>query len=159
MSLSADSQLLLPYDLQVQKELKLWQRQMQKRPSLFNALSSTIQKRINRAIPENIHLVMTTAIKQMTRAIIFGSDITTRKPLVDISLEERERLILNNIKIYRNTATAEGAVTGAGGILLGLADFPIWLTIKMKMLFDIAAKYGFDTRIIKNEFTFFTFLN
>ena len=42
-------------------------------------------------------------------------------------------------------ATAEGALTGAGGFLLGLADLPLWLTLKMKMLFDIAAIYGFDT--------------
>lgn len=37
------------------------------------------------------------------------------------------------------------AITGAGGILLGLADFPIWLTLKMKMLFEITALYGHDT--------------
>jgi len=87
----------------------------------------------------------------MTRAMIFGVGIATRKPLKEISLEEREKLILNSIKVYRNTATAEGALTGAGGILLGLADFPLWLTIKMKMLFDIAAKYGFDTRDYKER--------
>jgi hypothetical protein len=39
----------------------------------------------------------------------------------------------------------EGAGTGAGGILLGLADFPLLLTIKMKFLFDIASIYGFNT--------------
>ena len=40
----------------------------------------------------------------------------------------------------------EGAGTGAGGILLGLADFPLLLSIKMKFLFDVAAIYGFDTK-------------
>ena len=40
---------------------------------------------------------------------------------------------------------ALGAVTGAGGILLGLADLPLWLSIKIKMLTHIAALYGFDT--------------
>ncbi|MGX7835661.1 EcsC family protein, partial [Campylobacter fetus subsp. venerealis] len=42
--------------------------------------------------------------------------------------------------------SVEGAVTGAGGILMGFADFPAFLTIKMKLLFDIAALYGFDTK-------------
>ncbi len=42
-------------------------------------------------------------------------------------------------------AAAEGAGTGAGGILLGLADFPLLLTIKIKFLFDAATLYGFDT--------------
>src|SRR5699024_3678855 len=35
--------------------------------------------------------------------------------------------------------------TGAGGIFLGLADFPLLLSIKMKFLFEAAAVYGFDT--------------
>lgn len=39
----------------------------------------------------------------------------------------------------------EGGITGAGGIFLGLADFPILLGIKIKLLFDIASIYGFDT--------------
>ena len=42
-------------------------------------------------------------------------------------------------------AAAEGAGTGAGGILLGFADFPLLLTIKIKFLFDAATLYGFDT--------------
>ncbi len=46
---------------------------------------------------------------------------------------------------YKKIAAAEGAGTGAGGILLGLADFPLLLTIKIKFLFDAATLYGFDT--------------
>src|SRR5438045_3310871 len=123
---------IITYDQQAAQELKYWQKRMKKRPSFFNALSKSVQVRINRAIPEKVHVAITTALKQMTRAMIFGVGIATKKPLKEISLQEREQLILNSIKIYRNTATAEGAITGAGGILLGLADFPIWLTIKMK---------------------------
>jgi hypothetical protein len=40
----------------------------------------------------------------------------------------------------------EGAGTGAGGILLGLADFPLLLSIKMKFLFEAASIYGFNTK-------------
>ena len=50
------------------------------------------------------------------------------------------------IRAYRNTAALEGGVTGAGGFLLGLADFPLLLGIKLKLLFDIAALYGHDVR-------------
>ncbi len=45
----------------------------------------------------------------------------------------------------KKIAAAEGAGTGAGGILLGLADFPLLLGIKIKFLFDAATLYGFDT--------------
>ncbi|WP_317191485.1 EcsC family protein [Hymenobacter lapidiphilus] len=40
----------------------------------------------------------------------------------------------------------EGGATGAAGFLLGLADFPLLLGIKLKLLFDIAALYGHDVR-------------
>jgi hypothetical protein len=51
--------------------------------------------------------------------------------------------VLRKINGYKNAAAAEGGITGAGGLLLGLADFPILLSIKLKMLFDIASLYGF----------------
>ena len=143
--------LVTIYDQQAFKELSRWQKRMKRQPSIFNKLSGKVQARINNVIPEGIHAAITKAIKQMTRALIFGAGITTRKPLTDINLEGREHKVKASIKTYRNTATAEGAITGAGGILLGLADFPIWLTIKMKMLFDIAAKYGIDTSDYKER--------
>jgi hypothetical protein len=86
--------------------------------------------------------VITTAIEHMTRAVLTGSKFTTTKLLAGVDLYTREFHVKKRISFYRNTATAEGAITGAGGILLGLADFPLWLTLKMKMLFDIAALYG-----------------
>ena len=63
-----------------------------------------------------------------------------------MSLLERERLIKSKTENYRNVATTEGVITGAGGILLGLADFPILLGIKIKLLFEIAAIYGHDVK-------------
>ncbi len=40
----------------------------------------------------------------------------------------------------------EGAGTGAGGILLGLSDFPLLLGIKVKFLYDVASIYGYDVK-------------
>ena len=39
----------------------------------------------------------------------------------------------------------------SGGILLGLADFPAWLMLKMKMMFDIAAVYGHNVKDYKER--------
>lgn len=133
------------YEKQVQAEVSVWQRRMKKKPGLVSKLSKDLQYRINRVIPEKIHVAITEAIKQMVKAVFFGADFTTRRPLPEGDLEVREKLVLERIKFYRNTAAVEGAVTGAGGILLGLADFPLWLTLKMKMLFEIASLYGYDT--------------
>lgn len=123
-------------------DLTQWQKKMKKSPSLVNRVSKNLQVRINRIIPEKVHRVITTAIKQMTRAVLSGAAFTTPKPLNGVDFSTRETLVKQKIKFYRNTSTAEGAITGAAGILLGLADFPIWLTLKMKMLSDIAALYG-----------------
>lgn len=133
------------YETHIAAELALWQLKMQKPPSFSNQLAKRFQNRINRAIPERIHQAITLAIKQTTRTVFFGAGFTARTPVIPESLQSCELKVLERIRFYRNTAAAEGAITGAGGILLGLADFPIWLTLKMKMLFEIAALYGHDT--------------
>lgn len=128
----------------VSSELKRWQRRMKKSPSLVNRVSKNLQVRINSVIPEKVHKVITTAIKQMTRAVLSGAAFTTSQPLTGVDFYTRESEVKRKIKFYRNTSTAEGALTGAAGFLLGLADFPIWLTLKMKMLSEIAALYGYS---------------
>ncbi|MEQ1587974.1 MAG: EcsC family protein [Cyclobacteriaceae bacterium] len=132
------------YEKDAAKELAGWQKKMKQRPSLMNKLSKGLQTRVNKLIPEKIHQVFTTAIKQMVQAVQAGSGFTNPKPLHGVDLLTRETAARHKIKVYRNTATAEGAITGAGGILLGLADFPLWLTVKIKMLFELAAVYGYD---------------
>src|SRR5690349_19279810 len=134
------------YEKAAAKELKAWKRSMQRKQPLLGMLSRQLQLRINRAIPEKVHQAITTAIKQMTRAVCVGAKFTTPAMLKSGTLEERETKVDSRIKLYARTAAAEGAVTGAGGILLGLADFPLWLTVKMKMLFEIAALYGHDVK-------------
>jgi hypothetical protein len=139
------------YEQQVVNELTQWQKKMQRSPSLVGRLSKNIQTRINRIIPEKVHAAFTTAIKQMTRGVISGAGFITRDPLTSGSLEERENLVRERINFYRNTAAAEGAITGAGGILLGLADFPLWLALKMKLLFEMASLYGYDVHDYKER--------
>lgn len=134
----------MQYEEKAAQELHQWKSQMQKAPSLLNHLSRRMQAKINSYIPEKVHRAITTAIKQMIRGVLFGARITTAKPAPMVSLQATEEEIEKRIRGYKHTAAAEGGVTGAGGLLLGLADFPLLLGIKIKMLFDIAALYGFD---------------
>lgn len=115
-----------------------------RRPSFFNSLSKRMQTKINSLIPEKVHKAITVTLKQMIRGVLFGARHTTAHPLKNISLQAREDLVLKKIEAYRKTAAVEGGITGAGGLLLGLADFPILIGIKIKLLFDIASIYGFD---------------
>ena len=141
----------IEYQKTIDKELKSWIKKMRRRPSIIDRTRATVQGKINRIIPEKIHQIFTSAIKQMTRAVVFGAGFTTRKPSQGRSLELVEAVVKERIKFYRSTAAAEGALTGAGGFLWGLADFPLWLTLKMKMMYEIAAHYGFDTKDYKER--------
>jgi hypothetical protein len=139
------------YDQQAQKELAAWQKKMLSKPSLLNNLSKKIQTKINTWIPEKIHNAITVAIKQMIRGVLFGATHTTAQSLLTGNLQQREEAVQKKIDWYRNTAAVEGGITGAGGILLGLADFPILIGLKIKLLFDIAAIYGFDVNDYKER--------
>ncbi|HET7116528.1 MAG TPA: EcsC family protein [Hanamia sp.] len=139
------------YEGIAQAELKVWQRKMLRRPSLFNNLSKKIQTKINSWIPEKVHNAITVTIKQMIRAVLFGAKYTVSKPLINFSLLVRENMVRKKIENYKKTAAVEGGVTGAGGILLGLVDFPVLIGIKIKLLFDIAALYGFDINDYKER--------
>ena len=139
------------YEIQARAELTRWQKQMMRRPGLVNKLAKRVQTKINTWIPEKVHVAITTTIKQMIRAVLFGATYTTPKPITDQTLVQRELIIRERIKNYRNTAAIEGGITGAGGLLLGLADFPILLGIKLKLLFDIASMYGFDVKNYKER--------
>jgi len=137
--------------MQVNSELKVWQKKMLRRPSLLNNFSKKIQTKINTWIPEKVHNAITVTIKQMIRGVLFGATHTTSNPLMNASLEERENNVQKKINLYKKTAAVEGGITGAGGILLGLVDFPVLIGIKLKLLFDIAALYGFDVNDYKER--------
>jgi hypothetical protein len=110
----------------------------------MNRMAKQAQMKVNRLIPQNVHDMITMAVKKMVEAALIGSEYLTKpKEVTHLSLEQKEKLIYERINKYKKTAAIEGAGTGAGGILLSLADFPILLSIKMKLLFDIGAHYDF----------------
>jgi hypothetical protein len=132
------------YQKKISLELSVWQKQMLQRPTFFNWLSKEVQTKVNTWIPEKVHHAITTTIKQMIRGVLFGAAYTTAKPFGVQTLQAREAAVQQRIEFYRNTAAVEGGITGAGGILLGLADFPILIGLKLKLLFEIASIYGFN---------------
>jgi len=133
------------YELKIYHEAVLWKRKLLKKSHFLQRVSKKAQTKMNNLIPEKAHEIVSDSIKQMVKAMLFGSYVTTspkRKPAT--TLVEKDKQALEKLSLYRKTATVEGAGTGAGGIFLGLADFPLLLSIKMKFLNDIAVVYGFD---------------
>jgi hypothetical protein len=135
------------YEQRIFEELKQWEAEMTKRPTLWNKATKTIQTKINEKIPQKVHDVVTASIKHMIKATLIGSEYTTRKTSQFTgSLNERDEKLEERLAFYKKAAAVEGAGTGAGGILLGLADFPLLLGIKMKFLFEAASIYGLDVK-------------
>lgn len=139
------------YEVHVRQELKVWEAEMLKKPSTVNWVVKGVQNKVNEIIPERAHKVITSAIKQMVRGVLFGSEIMTAYPLKEASLMERDIKVRDQLDIYRGVAIASGWGTGAGGLVLGLADFPILLSIKMKFLYEISALYGYNIRNYKER--------
>lgn len=139
------------YEQLMRRELYTWQRKMMRKPGILNRLSKKVQDKLNSIIPEKVHHAITVAIKQMIRGVLFGAKLTTREKVIQLKLEATDTSVEEIIKRYRNTATVEGALTGAGGFWLGLADFPLLIAIKIKMLFEIAATYGFSINDYKER--------
>jgi hypothetical protein len=124
---------------------------MSRKPGIVDRMSKNMQVRLNRIIPEKIHKALTATIKAMVRGVLFGSALALPTRKKSATLLEIEEEVKKKIDFYKHAAAAEGGVTGAGGILLGLADFPLLLGLKIKMLFDIAAIYGFDVNDYKER--------
>lgn len=139
------------YEQIMRRELYTWQRKMMRKPGILNRLSKATQDKINSIIPEKVHNAITVTIKQMVRGVLFGSRLTTREKAIELKLESTDATVDEIIKKYRTTATVEGALTGAGGFWLGLADFPLLIAIKIKLLFEIAATYGFSINDYKER--------
>jgi len=132
------------YEQHARDEMKIWQQSTFAGPSVWSGVTTGLQKRVNHLIPEKVHQIVTESIKNMIKAVLMGSEFTTDCVLTNASLEERERLVGEKINFYKRAGVVSGAGTGAGGLLLGLADFPILLSLKMKFLFDTATLYGFN---------------
>lgn len=135
------------YTEKINYEVQFWKMELMKKPSIFGDLASKAQTKINSYIPTKVHKAITVAIKQMVKGVLYGSTYTTSAmPPADMSLLHREALVKAKIDSYSKTGAAEGGITGAGGFLMSMADFPILIGIKIKLLFEIAALYGYDVK-------------
>ncbi len=134
------------YQEQVAIALQFWKMEVMKKPSFTDNITYKIQGKINGYIPQKVHDAITLAIRQMVKAVLFGSEVTSSNVAPnEMSFIHREALVKSKIESYCKTGAAEGGITGAGGFLMSLADFPLLIAIKIKLLYEIAALYGFNT--------------
>ncbi|MEG0306361.1 MAG: EcsC family protein [Clostridium sp.] len=134
------------YESIAYEELNQWKKRMIKKPGLGNNISKAAQNKINGIIPEKFHGLVTEVIKNMVSVVLLGSEYTTIEPLMYGTLLEREMLAKEKVHFYRKAGTVSGAATGAGGFVSSLADFPILISVKIKLLFEMSSIYGHDTK-------------
>lgn len=139
------------YEEQLKLSLEHWSKAMRKKPSLSARGTRYLQQKWNNLLPERLHKAITLVMEKMVKTVLFGSKYLSAKPGASGSLEERDKKAEKIIARYKGLASAEGAVAGTGGILMGLAEFPVLLSTKIKMLFDLAATYGADVKDYKER--------
>lgn len=137
----------MKYEEKAYEELAKWQMKLRKRSGFFARLSKKAQNKMNSYIPQKVQQTMTGAVKMMVKTVLTGSNLLSKNHFPPAyTLEEKEKLLAEQLEKYRKAASVEGAGTGAGGILLGLADFPLLLSIKIKFLADVAKIHGYDLK-------------
>ncbi|MEF9952904.1 MAG: EcsC family protein [Clostridium sp.] len=139
------------YEKKLLEEINAWKRDMEKDPKLTSILSKKIQSKINSIIPKEAHEIITSALKNMTKVLLKGSEIVSGKPYTSLTIRERDYLFDEKMESYRKAATISGVSIGAGGLMIGLADLPILLSIKIKFLYDTALIYGYDIKDFKER--------
>ncbi len=139
------------YLIDAKVEHKLWKKEMNKKISFINKVTSKTQDKFNDILPGKYHEVLTNAVKTMVKSVLFSYKYITKEPYLNLDIMTRENLVRNKINFYKKTAMAEGFATGAGGLIIGLTDFPLLLSIKVKLLYDVASIYGFDVKDYKER--------
>ncbi|WP_153462323.1 MULTISPECIES: EcsC family protein [Sediminibacillus] len=135
------------YEKQALLEARRFVHLAGKKSSLIQRSSKQLQNKINQKIPDQAHQLVTESIRSMIELSLTSSKFILPVETIGlVTLEDKEIAIKHRLKQYKRTAMLEGAGTGAGGILLGLADFPMLLSIKMKFLFDVGQLYGFEVK-------------
>jgi len=135
------------YEQKIQKEVADWEQTLFKPPGWLEKTSKSIGNRINHWIPPKVHNIITTTIRSIVRTALFGAEYTPSRPVqIKQKLESSDQEAKELFALYQKIAVAEGAGTGAGGIMLSMVDFPALIAIKMKFLFEMAHVYGYDTK-------------
>lgn len=135
------------YEDRVQFEISVWERKFTEKPGFLERTSKHLSTRINNLIPDKVHNTITATVKAIVRTTLFGAEYTPKREVQRLTtLEEADQQAKEAISLYQKIAVAEGAGTGAGGIMLSLVDFPALIAIKMKFLFELAHIYGYDTK-------------
>ncbi|MEH6937509.1 EcsC family protein [Bacillus sp. JJ664] len=148
------------YELRIQYELSRWKQKILTDSNVFKTSAKKIQLKIQSLLPEQIQDLLTQSIKNMMTLFIGGSSVFSggSEEYDALSLRERDDILDKKLNEYKKISAVEGAGTGAGGILLGLADFPLLMGIKIRFLVEAAKIYGYAPKDeVERQFMLYIF--
>lgn len=108
-----------------------------------------LQQKFDGLIPKQVHQSLATALEKGIKAFIKGLNLIPKQQMVNVEVkndddlkeltEAAEKIVL----YYKRIASAEGAGTGFGGLISSAIDFPALISIKLKMLQELATLFGY----------------
>lgn len=128
------------------KLMQTWLKKSSKPANWYDKTTGKIQGFVQSKIPDAIHNAITAGMEGFTKIVLQGSGFILPKMSDEIPLEIREKLAEEVIQRYVGMGMASGAGTSAGGIVTGLMDLPILMSLKIRMLFEIGAIFGYDLK-------------
>ncbi|MZP30519.1 EcsC family protein [Heliobacterium undosum] len=136
------------YTSRVVESLIRWDNEMRDtRAGFFDKMTRKLQQKVDDLIPESIHKAITVALETVVKGFLAGIALlpasTEPRPGALAQMDDEAQRIIDR---YKKIAAIEGAGTGMGGAVLAAVDFPALITIKLKMLQEIAWLYGYDAR-------------
>lgn len=139
------------YEINIQKELALWEKDILSSSGFLEKLSRRVQKKVDSLIPEKIHKTMAGALEMAVNSVLTGIKlipVNTEKleKAKGQSLAQQDREADRIISTYRKIGAAGGAGTGSGGIMMMALDYPALISLKLKMLQELAQAYGHNIR-------------
>lgn len=136
------------YEQLIYEECLEWEKKIQGEWFL-SRWSRSLQKKMDSLIPAIVHEKLAKAVEMLVKSIANGVALIPAQPLRElpnITFALRDKKAQEKVKLYKKIAMAEGAGTGAGGILLSVVDFPALIGIKFKLLQELATIYGYDIK-------------
>lgn len=135
------------YEQRLYEVLEKWEHDIRLDVNPFTAFNNAFQENLRCFMPAKVQNFITKTIRMFITAIMSGSQYASnfKKANEYVSLEMSDKALKELYKGYKITAVAEGAITGAGGVLLGISDFPALLSIQIEFLFEAAKIYGYNT--------------
>lgn len=139
------------YENRVRLSLERWQADMKwHRPGMLQKWSLHWQRKIDGLIPMKVHDAIAQGVRVGVSSLLSGISLipvnSEKLNQSSLTLEQLDTQLSPLLDKYKKLAAAEGAGTGAGGLILAAIDFPALISIKLKFLQEAALLYGFDIR-------------